>query len=120
MGDRARHPASDGRFRLHSDRLPGEVIINLDSEGRIVINQHELTTDELLEKFQRLVKIYPGHPVVIRSDKSTRYEHLVAVIDTCSKAGIGNISFATAMTDDAGGDEESLPAAAVGTLTRQP
>ena len=103
------------------DRLPGEIIINLDSEGRIVINQHELTTDELLDKCLRLVKLFPGHPVVIRSDKSTRYEHLVAVIDTCRKAGISNISFATAMTDELSeDDEEALPAAAVGTLTRQP
>ena len=101
------------------DRLPGEIIINLDSEGRISVNQHELTAADLLDKCQRLVKLYPGHPVVIRSDKSTRYEHLVAVIDTCRKAGIGNLSFATAMTDGSG-EPDALPAADVGTLPRQP
>ncbi len=102
------------------DRLPGEIIINLDSEGRISVNQHELTAADLLDKCQRLVKLYPGHPVVIRSDKGTRYEHLVVVIDTCRKAGIGNLSFATAMTDDAAGEGDALPAADVGTLPRQP
>ena len=84
------------------DRLPGEIIINLDSEGRISVNQHELTAADLLDKCQR------------------RYEHLVVVIDTCRKAGIGNLSFATAMTDDAAGEGDALPAADVGTLPRQP
>ncbi|NLE40913.1 MAG: biopolymer transporter ExbD [Lentisphaerae bacterium] len=101
------------------DRLPGEIIINLDSEGVITVNQHALTPDDLLDKCQRLVKLYPGHPVVIRSDKGTRYEHLVVVIDTCRKAGIGNLSFATAMTDEAA-EPDALPAAEVGTLPRQP
>ena len=101
------------------DRLPGEIIINLDQEGVITVNQHALTPEDLLDKCQRLVKLYPGHPVVIRSDKATRYEHLVAVIDTCRKAGIGNLSFATAMTDEAG-EPDALPAADVGTLPRQP
>ena len=102
-----------------ADRLPGEIIINLDSEGRISVNQHELTAADLLDKCQRLVKLYPGHPVVIRSDKGTRYEHLVVVIDTCRKAGIGNLSFATAMTDGSG-ETDALPAVEVGTLPRQP
>lgn len=97
------------------DRLPGEIIINLDREGVITVNQHALSTAELFEKCQRLVRIYPGHPVVIRSDKATRYEHLVAVIDTCRQAGIGNLSFATAMTDE--GPEGDLPVAEVGTIT---
>lgn len=101
------------------DRLPGEIIINLDQEGVITVNQHALTPDDLLDKCQRLVKLYPGHPVVIRSDKGTRYEHLVVVIDTCRKAGIGNLSFATAMTDGSG-ETDALPAVEVGTLPRQP
>jgi len=101
------------------DRLPGEIIINLDQEGVITVNQHALTPDDLLDKCQRLVKLYPGHPVVIRSDKGTRYEHLVVVIDTCRKAGIGNLSFATAMTDEAA-EPDALHAAEVGTLPRQP
>ena len=88
------------------DRLPGEIIINLDSEGRISVNQHELTAADLLDKCQRLVKLYPGHPVVIRSDKSTRYEHLVAVIDTCRKADIWNFSMATSEDKNGAAEKE--------------
>ncbi len=95
------------------DRLPGEIVINLSKDGVISVNQTVLAPAELLDKCQRLVKMFPGHPVVIRSDKGTVYEHLVLVIDTCRKAGIGNISFATAMTDQAGETAGELPAAKV-------
>jgi len=95
------------------DRLPGEIVINLSKEGVISVNQTVLTTDELLEKCQRLSKIFEGHPVVIRSDKGTVYEHLVSVIDTCRKGGIANISFATAMTDQAETSSDELPPANV-------
>lgn len=98
------------------DRLPGEIIINLSKEGVISVNQTVLEPAELLEKCQRLVTMFPGHPVVIRSDKSTIYEHLVSVIDTCRKAGIGNISFATAMTDQMEEPSGELPPANVESL----
>ena len=99
------------------DRLPGEIIINLDKDGGISVNQTAMTPDELLAKCQRLVQLFPGHPVVVRSDKTTKYESLVKVLDTCRKAGIGNISFATAMTDQAGAEEgEALPPAQVKSL----
>ncbi len=98
------------------DRLPGEIVINLSKEGVISVNQTVLAPEELLEKCERLVMMFPGHPVVIRSDKSTIYEHLVSVIDTCRKAGIGNISFATAMTDQAEEKPGELPPANVESL----
>ena len=100
------------------DRLPGEVIVNINRVGEISVNQVVLTLDELLGKFDRLVKLFPGHPIVIRSDQATEYKHIVGVLDTCSKAGISNISFATAMMDEDSEStgSEALPAASVGTL----
>ncbi len=96
------------------DRLPGEIVINLSQAGVITVNQVVLTPSQLGEKCRQLASLFPGHPVVIRSDKQTRYEHLISVIDTCRMANIGNISFATAMTDEAGAaDEDALPPAPV-------
>ncbi len=102
------------------DRLPGEVIVNINKEGDISINQVVLTQEELLEKFARLVELFPGHPIVIRSDQGTEYKHVVAVLDTCGKAGISNISFATARIDESDAKErngaDELPAAAIGSI----
>lgn len=77
------------------DRLPGEIIINVGLDGRISVNRQTLTRDELRSRLERLVRNFPGQPVVIRADKSTAYEHVMAVVDTCRVADIWNISFAT-------------------------
>ena len=82
------------------DRLPGEVIINLARDGRITINQQELSKADLADRLTRLARFFPGQSVVIRSDKQTSYERLVAIIDTCRLADIWNISFATSADED--------------------
>lgn len=77
------------------DRLPGEVIINLAKDGRVSVNQQTLTLEDLEKRLARLAKFFPGQPVVVRADKATVYENVMKVIDTCRKADIWNISFAT-------------------------
>ena len=78
------------------ERLPGEVIVNLTKEGVISINQQAFTLEQLRERLRRLVRAFPGQPVVIRADKECSYESVVAIIDSCRLADIWNISFATA------------------------
>lgn len=77
------------------DRLPGEIIINISQDGRISVNQQDLTLEALKGRLDRLAKYFPGQPVVLRADKATRYEDLIKVIDTCRKADIWNFSMAT-------------------------
>lgn len=77
------------------DRLPGEIIINIAKDGRIAINQQDLTLEALKSRLDRLARYFPGQPVVLRADKDTRYEDLIKVVDTCRKADIWNFSMAT-------------------------
>lgn len=77
------------------DRLPGEIIINIDGAGKITLNQQSLTADELRGKLEKLARYYPGQPVVLRADKTTSYESLMRVIDTCRAADVWNFSLAT-------------------------
>ena len=91
------------------DRLPGEVIINLARDGRITINQQELSKADLADRLARLARFFPGQSVVIRADKQTSYERLVAIIDTCRLADIWNISFATSADEASGATESSAP-----------
>ena len=77
------------------ERLPGEVIINIANDGRVSINEQDLTLDVLRTKLASLVKNFPGQPVVLRADKNTRYEDLIKVVDTCRLADIWNFSMAT-------------------------
>ena len=87
------------------DRLPGEIIINIADDGRISINQQDMTLEALKNRLDRLARYFPGQPVVLRADKETRYDDLIKVIDTCRQVDIWNFSMATGDSDDAGATE---------------
>jgi len=93
------------------DRLPGEIIINIAKDGRVAINQQELTIDVLKTRLERLSRYFPGQPVVLRADKDTRYEDLMRVVDTCRLADIWNFSMATREEKKEGKASPSTPPA---------
>ena len=82
------------------ERLPGEIIINIYSDGTVVVNSRTLAEDALTSLLARLVKLFPGQPVLIRADKKTPYEYVIRVLDLCRKADIWNISFAASVSEE--------------------
>lgn len=89
------------------DRLPGEIIINIAKDGRVSVNQQDLTHEALKARLDRLARYFPGQPVVLRADKETRYEDLIKVVDTCRKADIWNFSMATSEDKDSSSSAET-------------
>lgn len=81
-------------------RLPGEIIVNVDRDGATIVNGRILDAAELNGMLKRLAGLFPGQPVLIRADKATAYEHVIRVLDQCRLADIWNISFATAVPGD--------------------
>jgi biopolymer transport protein ExbD len=80
-------------------RLPGEIIVNIDKLGVTLVNGRVLADDALGNMLRQVAKLFPGQPVLIRADKATDYEHVVRVLDLCRLADIWNISFATSIPD---------------------
>lgn len=78
-----------------SRRLPGEITLNIMPDGRVIVNAKPYTDAELSAMLTRLVKLYPGQPVVLRADRATPYEQIIRVLDLCRQSDIWNISFAT-------------------------
>lgn len=78
-----------------SARTPGEIIINIDTAGKVVVNQKALGKNDLRDLLKRISGLYPNQAVIIRADKDTRHESVVDVLDACAAAGIWNISFST-------------------------
>lgn len=76
-------------------RSPGEIIINIDREGRVVVNQKHFEPAELEAMLKRIAQLYPNQPVIIRADGATRHEHVIRVLDSCASADIWNIAFST-------------------------
>ena len=77
------------------DRQRGEIIINILSDGTIRVEGLTVTRAELQDKLEPIAKLHPNQPVRLRGDATVAYQRMVEVIDTCNKAGISNISFAT-------------------------
>ncbi|MEP6698508.1 MAG: biopolymer transporter ExbD [Verrucomicrobiota bacterium] len=74
----------------------GDVVVNVKTDGNVVVNRRTLNSAELTEMLKNLVQLYPDQAVVIRGDETGAYKNVVGVLNICSEAGITNIAFATA------------------------
>ncbi len=82
------------------ERLPGEIILNILEDGRVVVNGQVLDQKGLTYLLGRLVEFFPGQPILIRADKDTPYEHVIGVLDLCRQSDMMNISFATTASEE--------------------
>lgn len=87
------------RISQAPQRLPGEIIVNIDKTGSTIINGRRLDESQLRDTLMRVAKLAHNQPVLIRADKQTAYEHVIRVIDLCGGADIWNVSFATAVPE---------------------
>jgi len=76
-------------------RLPGEVIINLRSDGTVELERTTLSLDQLQQKLTEISQVYPEQAVVLRGSESVEYKWVVKVLDACRAAKLTNIAFAT-------------------------
>jgi biopolymer transport protein ExbD len=77
------------------DRQRGEIIINVLPDGSLRVEGITVDLLQLRDKLAAIAKQFENQPVRIRGDGKVPYQRIVEVIDTCQKAGIWNISFAT-------------------------
>ena len=77
------------------ERQRGEIIINILTDGTLRVEGATVDLNQLQDKLAAIAKQFKNQPVRIRGDGKVSYQRIVEVIDTCQKAGIWNISFAT-------------------------
>ena len=77
------------------ERQKGEIIINVLGDNSIRVEGSTVDLTQLHEKLAAIARQFENQPVRIRGDGKVAYQRIVEVIDTCQKAGIWNISFAT-------------------------
>ena len=82
-----------------SRRAVGEVIINVKTDGSIVMNRKTLSPGELGATLRKIAELYPDQAVILRGDEGADYRYIVAVLDVCRGANIWNVAFATARTE---------------------
>jgi biopolymer transport protein ExbD len=76
-------------------RVLGEIIVNVRVTGEVVVEGQVMTQAQLKQKLSAIARQHQNQPVRLRGDSKAEYQTIVEVIDTCQKAGIWNISFAT-------------------------
>lgn len=74
----------------------GQVVVNLEADGRIVLNHKTITPNQLQTKLTELSHLYPDQAVIFRGDERVDYQRVVQVLDIFKAANIWNIAFATA------------------------
>ena len=75
--------------------LPGEVIINLRSDGTVELERTTLSLAQLQQKLSEIEEVYPEQAVVLRGAENVEYKWVVKVLDACRAAKLTNIAFAT-------------------------
>lgn len=65
-----------------------ELVINIDTEGRTIVNGRPIEFGALQTLVARLVKENPDQKVSVRGDRTTAYANVVRVLDLCKASGI--------------------------------
>jgi biopolymer transport protein ExbD len=79
---------------VQSERIQGEIYINLRENGEIVVNNRVMGLDELQDVLFRVAEFFPGGSVIIRGDNQAMLGRAIAILDLCKNADIQNVSFA--------------------------
>ncbi len=64
-----------------------EIIINVDSQGAIIVGGQTMTLEELRTLVADAVRVNPDQKVSVRGDKDIAYGTIARVLDVCKAAG---------------------------------
>lgn len=82
---------------MNAATLPEEntCTVNLDRNGRIVLNGVEVSTDELLTRLSALREQSPKTVILVRGDGERRYSEIMTLMKTIRASGFSNVSLVT-------------------------
>lgn len=78
-----------------SKRMPGEILVNVNQAGEIIINRRTLQPAELAGILSKVTADFPDQAVILRADSKSSYQDVIRVIDICKQAKVWNIAFST-------------------------
>ncbi|KAB7765034.1 ExbD/TolR family protein [Xanthomonas maliensis] len=74
---------------------PKTKVIAIDNNGQVSLDAVPVSMEELEQQLRNAVANNAELPVILRGDRSVQYEKVMAVLDLCSKLGIGSIGLAS-------------------------
>lgn len=88
--------AKDGK---QAKAVPGQVIVNvtwfeLNSTGTVEVDSIKYPEAAMIvPKLQRVIEANPSARVLMRADRSVRYEYMRSVLEAVAAAGVANVTF---------------------------
>jgi biopolymer transport protein ExbD len=79
---------------IESDKMRGTMVIEIDRRGNITMAGFRIPPDLLRGMIKRRFAKQGEFPVLIRADRKTPHQHVRAVMDMCSEAGLWRLNFA--------------------------
>jgi biopolymer transport protein ExbD len=69
-----------------------QTVVNIRSDGSIVMNAKDISIEDFQEKVTALAQINPDYSIILRGDENTPYKFMARILDVCNGAGIWNIA----------------------------
>ncbi len=81
-------------------RAPDEIVINIRNDGVVIVEQQELSLDDLELRLREARTRYADQAVLIRGDGRGIYQSVMDVLAICHRAEITNFSLATQLKSE--------------------
>ncbi|MGQ0634607.1 MAG: ExbD/TolR family protein [Planctomycetaceae bacterium] len=78
---------------------PDEIVVNVFSDGRIVVGQQAVSLSELESRLREARGRYAEQAVLVRGDGHGIYQHVMDVLAVCHRVQIANFSLATQLKE---------------------
>ncbi len=73
---------------------PKTAVVSVSNEGQYYIDAVPVSLAELESKLRDKKAITPDLPVILKGDRATQYDKIMAVLDLCGRVGIASIGMA--------------------------
>lgn len=76
---------------------PRKRVVNVTREGHVLLDQRQVSLDELYTELKKGREQYRQMGVVVRGDASSPYQHVADVIATCRRAEVVDLNISVRM-----------------------
>ncbi|MEA4882854.1 MAG: biopolymer transporter ExbD [Clostridia bacterium] len=91
------------RAATAKDLREQHLVVGVDAEGRIYFDDRILSDEDLTRILVPRLRAEADRLVIVKADKSVRYERLIQTIDAIRKAGGAHLALAVERAPQAGG-----------------
>ncbi len=84
--------------RTDGEQLGNEVeplSVTIDADGKIMLQEAEVSLDDVLPKIQAILQIDPEKRIILRANKNADYGAVAQVLDRIKKAGSRHVALET-------------------------